>query len=86
MAFENPRKYSINLWGHQTSITLEPEFWLTLTNIAKQKKLSVKRIVESIDEERLKGKTTVNLSSCLRVWILRRVCELEAQTALVNKK
>jgi len=75
MTFHNPKKYSINLWGHQTSITLEPDFWLILQKLARQEKSSIKKIVESIDEIRTQEKDPVNLSSCLRVWVLRKLLE-----------
>ncbi len=69
--FQKPKKYSINLWGHQTSLTLEPDFWQELQQLAKQKKTSVKKLVEHVDEGRTQCSYPPNLSSCLRVWILK---------------
>jgi predicted DNA-binding ribbon-helix-helix protein len=61
------KKRSITLKGHRTSITLEPEFWAALDDIARQKNTSLQRLVEGIDATR--GDT--NLSSALRVYILQ---------------
>lgn len=58
------KKHSINLFGHQTSITIETVFWETLKHIADQKKISLKALIEEIDQNR-KG----NFSSALRVYV-----------------
>lgn len=58
------KKHSINLFGHQTSITIENVFWDTLKSIAHQKNISLKSLIEKIDQSR-KG----NLSSALRVYV-----------------
>ncbi len=60
-------KRSVKIAGHATSITLEPPFWQELQNIAKEKSLSVNALITHIDENR----QTVNLSSAIRVYILR---------------
>lgn len=59
-------KHSIVLYGHRTSITLEPEFWQALTDIAVRQNTSVAAIVAEID-----GKCTTNLSSAIRVFVLK---------------
>ena len=61
-----PEKHSINISGHQTSFSLEPEFWAELKNIAKAKNQSISAIIKGIDDQR-----TTNLSSALRVYILK---------------
>ncbi|MBE6455207.1 MAG: ribbon-helix-helix domain-containing protein [Alphaproteobacteria bacterium] len=59
------QKKSIQLTGHRTSISLEPEFWQALQQIAQQKNTSVRKLIIQIDNTR-----TSNLSSSLRVYIL----------------
>lgn len=59
------QKKSIQLTGHRTSISLEPEFWQALQQIARQKNTSVRKLIIQIDNTR-----TNNLSSSLRVYIL----------------
>ena len=63
-------KISVSLSGHQTSISLEQEFFDVLQHIARDKKMSVASIIKSIDESR---KPDSNLSSEIRVWILKQL-------------
>ncbi len=64
------RKISISLSGHQTSISLEQEFFDVLRAIAKQQNTSVAAIIKKIDDER---KPESNLSSEIRIWILKQL-------------
>ena len=67
------KKLSINISGHLTSLSLEEEFVAALKRIAARQKKSVAQIIREIDAGR--GDKT-NLSSAVRVWILKRVKEL----------
>lgn len=58
-------KRSVRIAGHPTSISLEPEFWDALKDIAKTRGLSINELVAEIDA----GRKT-NLSSALRVYVL----------------
>jgi predicted DNA-binding ribbon-helix-helix protein len=60
-------KRSIVIAGHQTSISLEDEFWKRLKAIAKARGRTLSQLVAEIDKERGKG----NLSSAIRVFVLR---------------
>lgn len=66
------KKISVSLSGHQTSISLEPEFIKILHEAAANKKISVSRLISEIDSTR---EINTNLSSAIRVWILRYVCK-----------
>lgn len=59
------QKKSVQLTGHQTSVSLEKEFWETLKAIAREKKTSVRQLIISVDNQR-----STNLASALRVFIL----------------
>ncbi len=63
-------KKSINLSGHLTSISLEPEFWTALKNIAQYKGMSMRALVQQIDHDRLNNESIYNLSSSIRVFTL----------------
>lgn len=63
------KKISVSLSGHQTSISLEDEFVITLNQIAKNKNRSVASIIQEIDSVR---SPESNLSSAVRVWILHQ--------------
>ena len=62
------KKRSVNIAGHATSVSLEPEFWDALKSIAETRELSMNALIAEIDEKRGKN----NLSSALRVYILRQ--------------
>lgn len=52
--------------GHRTSVSLEPEFWDALKEVAASKSRSINGLITEID----RGRTT-NLSSALRVYVLK---------------
>jgi predicted DNA-binding ribbon-helix-helix protein len=61
------RKRSIALNGHKTSVSLEDEFWDRLQSIARERRLPIAKLIEEIDA----GRRSPNLSSSLRIYILR---------------
>ena len=63
-------KISVSLSGHQTSISLEKEFFEVLKQMANDRKISVAAIIQEIDDKRLSNS---NLSSEIRVWILKEL-------------
>ena len=60
-------KRSLSIQGHRTSISLEEDFWLALKSIAECRGTSLAGLVAEIDQAR----SRVNLSSALRVFVLR---------------
>jgi predicted DNA-binding ribbon-helix-helix protein len=63
------KKLSVVLSGHQTSISLEPEFMEALRAIAADQKKNVAAIIAEIDSKR----GNINLSSAVRIWILKQL-------------
>ncbi|MEN0079359.1 MAG: ribbon-helix-helix domain-containing protein [Pseudomonadota bacterium] len=62
-----PRKRSLTLHGHRTSVSLEEPFWQALTQIAEARGQSINSLVAEIDEARgLKS----GLASAIRVFVL----------------
>ncbi len=60
------RKRSIKVNGHATSISLEDEFYLALSEIAVETNMTLQLLVEQIDSRR----GVNNLSSAIRVHVL----------------
>ena len=60
------RKRSVTIAGHQTSVSLEPEFWDALKEIAARRNSSVTALIRAVDAE-----NTGNLSSALRIFVLQ---------------
>jgi len=65
----NSIKRSVSIAGHATSVTLEPEFWAALKEIALQKSTSLNALITEIDAD----KDRDNLSSAIRVYILENL-------------
>lgn len=61
-------KHSLSIAGHQTSVTLEDEFWTALNEIARSDGRSIAALVAEIDASRPAG---ASLSSAIRVYLLR---------------
>jgi predicted DNA-binding ribbon-helix-helix protein len=68
-------KRSVRIAGHPTSVSLEPEFWDALKDIAKARGLSINELVAEVDA----GRKT-NLSSALRVYVLTSLRAHQGQT------
>lgn len=61
------KKISVIIAGrHQTSISLEEEFWLEFQKISKEKGISINQLVTEIDSTHERE----NLSSAIRIYIL----------------
>lgn len=63
------KKISVSLSGHQTSITLESEFFDALQKLSIRQNRSVASIINEIDSTRPANR---NLSSSVRVWVLQQ--------------
>jgi predicted DNA-binding ribbon-helix-helix protein len=59
------KKHSVIISGHQTSLSLEPEFWNELKEIAENRKVPLSHLIEQVDNKR-----RTNLSSAIRVYVL----------------
>ena len=64
-----PRKRSVLIAGHQTSISLEPVFWRALEAEARERGMPVNAIVAEIDAARLDSQSPPNLTSAIRQWL-----------------
>jgi predicted DNA-binding ribbon-helix-helix protein len=62
-------KRSVVIAGHSTSVSLEAPFWEALKNIAAARGRSVQALIGEIDA----GRGGQNLSSAIRVFVLKAV-------------
>ena len=67
------KKRSISLYGHQTSVALEPEFWAVIDAAVAKSGKSFAAFIRTRDDERMEGGPKRNLASHLRVWCLGHV-------------
>jgi len=61
------QKHAITIRGHRTSISLEPEFWTALKDLAAQQNRPLAALVAEVDSAR----QNQGLSSALRLYVLR---------------
>jgi predicted DNA-binding ribbon-helix-helix protein len=59
--------------GHATSVSLEPEFWEALRDLAVADGLSVAALIRQIDQNLASSSDRRNLSSAIRIYILKRL-------------
>ena len=71
------KKRSLAIAGHRTSVSLEEPFWEALGQLARSRGLSVQALVADID----RGRGENNLSSAIRLHVLRSYMDLAAAAA-----
>jgi len=69
-----PKKRSLTIAGHRTSITLEDAFWRSLKSTAEEQGLTVAALVAEIDAARGEA----GLSAAIRVYLLTRATVFRA--------
>lgn len=68
--YHPPRKYSVRIAGHRTSISLEPLFWDMLGAAAAQHGKSINTLVAEIDADRIRAPTPPGLAGAIRIWLV----------------
>ena len=70
MTNDRPRKRSLTLQGHRTSVSLEAPFWAEFCRLADQSGLSRNALASRLDTGR---DPAVSLASAIRLFVLREV-------------
>ena len=76
MSDARPKKHSLTLKGHRTSVSLEDEFWKAFQDIAKEKHLGINELANVIDADR---GGEAGLASAIRVYVLKHYRGLNAK-------
>jgi len=63
------QKHAITIRGHRTSISLEPEFWVALKDLAARQNRPLATLVAEVDTAR----KDQGLSSALRLYVLKQL-------------
>ena len=63
-----PKKRSLTLKGHRTSVSIEDKFWEEFCKIAYKKNISVNELASQLDATR--GLDSVSLASLIRNFVL----------------
>ncbi|GKY89810.1 ribbon-helix-helix domain-containing protein [Sinisalibacter aestuarii] len=62
-----PRKHSLTLRGHRTSVSLEDAFWDAFRAVAEEQGKGINELAAEIDEAR---GVSAGLASAIRVYVL----------------
>ncbi len=65
-----PRKRSVTIDGHRTSVSLEDAFWVELRNLARMNGISPAGLIAAIDHAR---PPDVGLATAIRLFVLAGV-------------
>ena len=65
-----PKKHSLTLRGHRTSVSLEDEFWQAFCDLASVQNRPINALAAEIDAER---GTELGLASAIRLYVLRQL-------------
>jgi predicted DNA-binding ribbon-helix-helix protein len=68
--YHPPVKYSVEIAGHKTSVSLEPLFWEMLSAAATAADLPVNVLIAQIDAERISSETPSGLAGAIRLWLV----------------
>ena len=65
-----PKKHSLTLKGHSTSVSLEDPFWYQFKKISAEKGIALNVLAAEIDDARGIG---IGLASAIRLYILDHI-------------
>ena len=68
-----PKKHSLTLRGHRTSVSLEDDFWAEFCKIAAAQNRPINALAAEIDEKR---GTDMGLASAIRLFVLHQLTDL----------
>ena len=68
MLNQRPKKRSLTLRGHRTSVSLEDAFWVEFRQLARQQNRAINELAAEIDEAR---GTDCGLASAIRLFVLQ---------------
>ena len=69
-----PKKHSLTLKGHRTSVSLEEPFWIQFKIIAAEKNIALNELATEIDNAR---GIDIGLASAIRLYILHYITSKE---------
>ena len=73
-----PKKRSLTLKGHRTSVSIEDKFWEEFCKIAYRKKVSINELASELDATR--ELNTVSLASLIRNLVLADILKRVEET------
>jgi predicted DNA-binding ribbon-helix-helix protein len=71
--YHPPLKRSVEIAGHKTSISHEPQFCDLLSAAAEAEAIPLNAVVARIDAERIAAATPPGLAGAIRLWLAARL-------------
>ncbi len=72
-----PRRHSVRIAGHRTSVSMEDAFWQEIRRAAREDGVSIAQLIEAVDRARTaqasSGAKPASLSGALRLYVLSRL-------------
>lgn len=69
-AMSQPRKRSVTIDGHRTSVSLEDAFWQELRDIARARGIAPAGLIAAVDHAR---PPDVGLATAIRLYVLAQI-------------
>ena len=70
MTTDRPKKRSLRLQGHATSVSLEEPFWVEFQRLASEEGISVNALASRLDRQRT---PPASLASAIRLYVLEKI-------------
>ncbi|MEP6343353.1 MAG: ribbon-helix-helix domain-containing protein [Maricaulaceae bacterium] len=71
-------KRSLSIYGHQTSLAIEAQYWTVIDFIAARDEVSVSALIKTLDDERIAQKYGRGLAAYIRVWAINLIIHDDA--------
>lgn len=71
-------KRSLSIYGHQTSLAIEAQYWAVIDFIAAKDEVSVSALIKTLDDERTSQKYGRGLAAYIRVWAVNLIIHNDA--------
>lgn len=68
--YQQPKKRSVLINGHRTSVSLEDNFWFQFCNIARKNNISINKLLTKVDLDRAQK---CSLAGAIRLYVLKKV-------------
>ena len=66
-------KRSLSIYGHQTSLAIEGQYWTVIDFIAARDDVSISALIKTLDDERIAQKYSRGLAAYIRTWAVNLI-------------
>lgn len=66
-------KRSLSIYGHQTSLAIEAQYWAVIDYVAARDGVSISALIKTLDDERVAQKYSRGLAAFIRTWAINLI-------------